>query len=282
MKKIIISFLFVIIVFSAGCKEKVYAPTVMNSVKADSILEGNAKSYGPDNLFDQTGKSWCEGAKDDGIGSKITITLANESKIETIYIKNGFGDTEYFLPNNRVKEMGISGEKGKNTVTLADTQEMQEVKLKNPVIGRFIELEILSVYKGSKFTDTCIAEVSFKNIKIPSCEKVGDFKTDFKTMEISFNRAMHMILSGDGSLKGQLVTQNPLNIDGTWTKHGNKVFLDFEMDEEVGTGCGSLRPEDRKGCSRIKKQHKIVLTVLNSCTIQSSDGNEVEIRKIEK
>ena len=275
--------IIIIATVSLYCKKKDYAPPVIksdNGIAADSVLEGNNLLYGPENLIDKTDRSWCEGANGDGIGSKITIHFVKESKIESLFIKNGFGDPEYFSMNNRVKEIRVRGDIGKCDCTLKDSPEFQEVKLKEPVSGRTIVIEILSVYKGTKYSDTCFTEISFENLKIKPCEKIGDFKS----MKVELKVGGFIDLQENGNLGKWTGAQVEPFAGGSWTKDGNKINLSYLMKSWPqgcdGTGMGP--DADSEKCKPTEIEFKEVLIIHNSCLVTGSNGmvsRNVEITK---
>lgn len=127
-------------------------------ITADSYLtEGNVK-YLPVRLKDTAiGTPWCEGLKGDGIGSKITLKAKND--ISTLIISNGFDSLKKYIyyNNNRVKQIRITDLNNKKKFILAelpDTVEPFEINL--PFSSKQLEIEILSVYKGKKYEDTCL------------------------------------------------------------------------------------------------------------------------------
>jgi hypothetical protein len=130
----------------------------IKSIEATSILEQEKGAYSDGNLMDLTDDSWCEGKKDSGIGESITIKLDSPSALKALYIKNGMGIEKYWAANNRIKDLKINGK----TYTLKDVSEFQTVILSG-VNTDELKLEIASVYKGSKYNDTCLAEVGFSD-----------------------------------------------------------------------------------------------------------------------
>jgi hypothetical protein len=148
------------------------------------------EKYNPAKAFDRNIRtSWVEGRSDDGIGEKIAFHVTT---IERIRIMPGFGVSRYFTMNNRVKKARLSiyetrelavhqydttfsFGKLRKTVTLnfRDAMVMQEFyvgitearKLKprysNSLenYGYIVILEIIEVYRGTRWRDTCIAEI---------------------------------------------------------------------------------------------------------------------------
>ena len=121
------------------------------------LTEGKIK-YVPENLSNLSiGKPWVEGSDGSGIGDKIFISKS--SPIKSIVISNGFVSykVQTYYNNNRVKLLKICNINQRNesiTVELPDNAIPFEIQI--PFCTRDIELEILDVYKGEKYDDTCI------------------------------------------------------------------------------------------------------------------------------
>lgn len=169
-------------------------------VSTTSTLEPSKRTYTFNNLMDGTGSSWCEGKKGDGIGESITLHLDGKKRIHSFYIKNGFGIKKYFAANNRIKSLSVNG----IPCRLKDSGAFQKVTLKRALTTDKLELKIASVYRGTRYRDTCIAEVSFD---APSKMKNFGRKNAFHRLEkkqydcegtlpgsaLSFNRDMTII-----------------------------------------------------------------------------------------
>ncbi len=146
--------------------------------------------YNPEKAFDKDVRtSWVEGKPDDGIGEKIAFHV---STIHRIKIMPGFGVQKYFKMNNRVKKARLTvyetkdlyahqyatvfifGKLVKTTIlNFRDAMFMQEFyigitemrkkkqkyssSLEN--YGYVVILEIVEVYRGTRWRDTCIAEI---------------------------------------------------------------------------------------------------------------------------
>ena len=145
-----------------------YGPYVaIKSVTASSSL---GEKYPAENLIDGTYMSWAEGEEGSGIGCRIEIEFKRPhffddyTNYACIDIVNGFGDVKYFHQNNRVKDMNlwIDDEPEPVKITLFDRHREQTIVLRKYLGNRFVKkltFEILSVYPGTKYDDTCIAEI---------------------------------------------------------------------------------------------------------------------------
>jgi len=130
----------------------------IKSIDATSVLDPEKGTYDQGNIMDMTDDSWCEGKKGDGIGESVTIKLDAPAAIKKLYIKNGMGISKYWAANNRVKEVKING----TAYMLKDEAGFQELSLKGKASDT-VTLTISSVYKGQKWSDTCLAEVAFSD-----------------------------------------------------------------------------------------------------------------------
>ena len=144
--------------------------------------------YGGHNLFDEDWKTaWAEGVPGSGIHQKIVVIVARP--LEKIRIVNGYAkNREIFLANNRIRKIMISAftihlprqghvtesfvpveflaEISSFSCELKDTWTAQEVappsgwKRKLADQCQYaLEIEILTVYPGAKYDDTCISEL---------------------------------------------------------------------------------------------------------------------------
>jgi hypothetical protein len=150
--------------------------------------------YSAYNLSDGDVKTcWAEGTKESGIG-EIVMTVIDDINLP-VKIWSGYGKSEtLYKDNNRPKAVRVfvlvspcrqvaqvEGQYsdikviGKHEVELKDLNGWQKLSLPKPLKNvslecplpeeyqgkyYFVALEILSVYKGSKFNDTCISEIS--------------------------------------------------------------------------------------------------------------------------
>lgn len=114
--------------------------------------------YTINNAFDgNTSTSFVEDTDDDKLF--ISFNLKNAIQCSKMKIINGFGKNEqYYLYNNRVKS--ISNIKDGKNITLNDnTREFQIIDYYS------FNLFVNELYKGSKYSDTCIAELDFMTTK---------------------------------------------------------------------------------------------------------------------
>jgi major membrane immunogen (membrane-anchored lipoprotein) len=126
--------------------------------------EGRETDYDPRNVFDgKIDTSWCEGKSGDGIGEYITITLNNYMAITSISMVNGSAKSEEsYYNNNRVASLKITSDTGESVIVNFDDSTIDYQTRDIDITGRTFNFILNSVYKGQKFSDTCISEIKLK------------------------------------------------------------------------------------------------------------------------
>ncbi len=143
----------------ANAREK---PGCFIKAEASSTLADKKNRYLPHMAIDgNSTTSWCEGKKSSGIGETLTLILREKMTIRKLKIKNGFGIKKYFLLNNRVRRITVNGV----PAYLRDKPKFQLVTLARPVTAKKLTIVITSIYRGRKWNDTCIAEISTVPVK---------------------------------------------------------------------------------------------------------------------
>lgn len=147
-----------------------------DGVASSELVEGNGTVHGADRVADVKGDTaWCESANDDGIGEWVELWFdcgpSAGGGISGLAVRAGYGKSERFWrQNNRVAEalliVDVSGrQEWEVEVTFDDRVEQQYIPFDHTVRcerGETIRarLEIVSVYEGSSYTDTCISTMS--------------------------------------------------------------------------------------------------------------------------
>ena len=141
-------------------------------IKASSSLGDSYKAEFANDLSYKT--AWVEGKKDEGIGEYLEYYFKNDSpRITEIIISNGYMKSEEtWKNNNRVKKLklyvnsvpfGILNLKDSRTDQYFEVGTLGHNKNGTDLI---LKLEILEVYKGSKYNDTAITEIYFDGIDV--------------------------------------------------------------------------------------------------------------------
>ncbi len=129
---------------------------------SSELKEGN-KVYSSKNIANlNLAEPWVEGVEGNGVGE--TISFYAMGKI--LFLFNGFvsySRPELYQYNSRVKKIKITSSKKsfkEMIVDLKDTPNPQTIKL--PADDEDIIIEILEVYPGTKYSDTCIHGITCK------------------------------------------------------------------------------------------------------------------------
>lgn len=129
------------------------------SIKASSFLIENEKQYSPDQINPKLGQVWAEGKKGQGLHEKLFINPPY--RCTALHISIGFVSFEkpyLYEENSRPKKLRVSVVgKFSFTADLDDTPNFQTIKLSQSVGEKdVLVIEILDVYQGTKYEDTCI------------------------------------------------------------------------------------------------------------------------------
>jgi len=129
-----------------------------------SQLKEKNNDYSPSNLSSPEGLPWAS-ANGYGIGDKITINMGT-SPNDSIIVFNGFASKErpdLYDANSRARQIKITNlNNGKSKIrTIEDSMEPQNIGIRDldPAQNTSLEIEILSVYQGSRFRDLCIQAI---------------------------------------------------------------------------------------------------------------------------
>ncbi len=130
---------------------------------ASSVLASQGKnSYRARNLLDdKRSTAWVEGKKGDGIGEWILIDFGEPTRPGSIELRNGYTkNDDIYGKNSRVREVQIVTSAGeRRSLTLRDTGSFQRIDLSGLGEMQWLQLQIVSVYPGSKYADTAISEL---------------------------------------------------------------------------------------------------------------------------
>ena len=251
MKKVFVYALLMLAAF------QIYAEAYIRSAEATSTfsewLSGEEVVYDALNAFD--GKSdtiWCEGKSDSGTKETLTVTFYEPITIDEIRIINGFAHKDLYKKNNRVKKLNIAcvdEDWGPAAdFTLKDgCEDFQSIHLEEDAKATAVIFTIEDVYRGTKYNDTCIAEIRFyyrgSLISNKNVEKLKQAKKDSKAKASKdpdedsalykklAKRAKRKYQTKDGKYDG-MVFLAPLDSNGTqgyviqWDSLGRIGFFD--------------------------------------------------------
>jgi len=131
---------------------------------SSALREGNIV-YSVNNLNSRIGVCWAEGVNGQGIGEKIIFSAKEDGpyvSFSELYISTGFVSYQkpyLYRENSRPKKIRVSFEnENPRIIELADTPNLQYIGIhwSNRYDKKDLWIEILEVYPGTKYTDTCI------------------------------------------------------------------------------------------------------------------------------
>ena len=112
-----------------------------------------------------TDTSWQEGVDGDGLGEYITLDLGEEMQVQFLeaWLGNWRSD-DWYNRNNVPAELYIqfydnAGGYVDDTLCFPKEKKKFGIELSRPVTARYVRIKIVDVYPGSKYDDTCIAEI---------------------------------------------------------------------------------------------------------------------------
>lgn len=147
---------------------------IYNITASSELIEGktiyraagiinNYESFGPSWKWHKNNKPWVEGVEGDGIGEFIEFDVRQKNPGFRIFLEiiNGYVDPEkphLYLANNRIKKATlICDYTDKYEITFNDIIEFKYVYLDKNY--KHFKLIIDEVYKGTKYSDTCLTYI---------------------------------------------------------------------------------------------------------------------------
>ena len=131
------------------------------------IDKNNPFKYSLQNAFDgDISTSYVPKPCDEQIRLSINFDEKNvrqDYEITKIMIVNGYAlSEELYQKNNRIKEVRYAYTKDKNPITfvLKETSKKQFIEVCNPRKETYFAFNVLSLYPGDSYNDTCFAEVN--------------------------------------------------------------------------------------------------------------------------
>ncbi|MBN9674043.1 NADase-type glycan-binding domain-containing protein [Roseibium aggregatum] len=131
-------------------------------VCASSILDPQyGNRYGPGNLLDRDASTaWVEGVSGNGAGQKLMISFGRSRALSGFEIVNGYAkNRDIYTKNARVRTATLHLSDGSSQpISLRDDMRASRFTFNSPRDVSWMELEIGSVFVGSKYTDTALSE----------------------------------------------------------------------------------------------------------------------------
>jgi len=156
---------------------------------ASSFLVEGSRQYNASNLgISDLDRPWVEGAP--GIGKGETITVYFDRPAERLIISNGFVSFQkphLYEQNGRVKRIRVYNPSRRIDleVDISDTPNPQEIALPEETLE--IAIEIVEVYEGTKYEDTCINFIYYvpsEDSQYGSENDIEYFRTAFKNKDV--------------------------------------------------------------------------------------------------
>lgn len=138
-----------------------YYKLSVKDASASSVISQEGTDNGAGKAVDGNEKtSWQEGVAGDGIGESLHFELEKPYNVKYMSFQLGnWNSWEYFDGNNRPKELEITVGDVTQTITFPDGKTEYWVEFSGECPASEIDVVIRSVYKGSQWDDTCIAEI---------------------------------------------------------------------------------------------------------------------------
>lgn len=138
-----------------------YYKLAVKEASASSAISQEGVDNGADKAVDGNPRtSWQEGVDGDGIGESVHLKLSKPYMVKYMSFRLGnWNSREYYEGNNRPKELEITAGDVTQTVTFPDGQVEYWVEFSKECPASEIDVVIQSVYEGSQWDDTCIAEI---------------------------------------------------------------------------------------------------------------------------
>lgn len=135
---------------------------VANEISASSSLREGNRIYSVENINNRIDEAWAEGVAGNGIGERIFIHLSPQSfyAISIGYIS--YTKPNLYMENSRPKKIRATFDDIHFIdIELEDTPDFQSINFRDlysygKVESDILILEIINVYPGTKYTDTCI------------------------------------------------------------------------------------------------------------------------------
>jgi uncharacterized caspase-like protein len=130
---------------------------------ASSVLDPQfGNRYGPGNLFDgDHATAWVEGVSGNGSGQKVLIAFDRPRLLSGFELVNGYAkNRDIHTKNARVRTATLRLSDGSSqSLNLPDDMRSKRFSFGTPQEVSWMELEIGSVFEGSKYKDTALSEL---------------------------------------------------------------------------------------------------------------------------
>ena len=138
-----------------------YYKLSVKDASASSVISQEGTDNGAGKAVDGNEKtSWQEGVSGDGIGESLHVELEKAYNVKYMSFQLGnWNSWEYYDGNNRPRELEITVGDVNQTITFPDGKTEYWVEFSKECLASEVDVVIRSVYEGSQWDDTCIAEI---------------------------------------------------------------------------------------------------------------------------
>ena len=138
-----------------------YYKLPVKDAAASSVISQEGTDNGARKAVDGNEKtSWQEGVSGDGIGESLHVELEKAYNVKYMSFQLGnWNSWEYYDGNNRPRELEITVGDVNQTITFPDGKTEYWVEFSKECLASEVDVVIRSVYEGSQWDDTCIAEI---------------------------------------------------------------------------------------------------------------------------
>ena len=201
---------------------------------------------------DDVRTAWVEGVKGYGIGEFVEFTFDyNAPRATSVTISNGYNKNATTWKNNsRVKALNIyEDDKLLMTVNLADTRNLQSFELPHPIPNRKgesgmsqrdknkpsvrLRMMINEVYKGDKYDDTAISEITFDGMDV-HCLAEGTMITlgNMKDLEIEKIKPGQKVLVWNPAKK-KIEQQEVVKVHSAQHPASHMVVINYRVSKDM-------------------------------------------------
>lgn len=153
--------------YDGNGKMQIVSPRVVTgSVKASSTLSP-IDAYTTDFLFDSRRDfGWAEGSSNSGEGEWLEFNFDKEQAVDRLMVWNGYQRSpEHYAANARVHNATVISGDQQQKISMNDSSSSQIVNFGKTITGKSFKLQIDTIYKGTKYKDMVISELSFGDKK---------------------------------------------------------------------------------------------------------------------